>query len=619
MAPTVTEIPASITREQLRTFHIAGHGLEHAIPAGPLRTTALELLNPLSPFSASDLFSLFTSSLEASRKAARAEFIGELQRTQAQLIELLEIDNLRSPAESSADTVAASLGAEGGMFFDTAALAGALRTPSSRLQPMEGERRARIEATIATLGQGLEDLERQPPYFLFESAACFQDALDFCDRQLDQFTVVLRALRLSRLEIESAYQPSIHDEALSRFDWQAADAEELLAIPAVIVMETAENLAQASLTAFARLLRSGRPIQVLVTSSGLYTEDLSGLIPDFGYIAIAHREAFVLQSSLARPDHLAAGFAEMTAVLRPAVALVLVPAGTEDDARAAAALACSSRAFPLYRYDPDRGSTWAERFQLLVEKECPATAADYAALTPVFRHHFRVLSASDWDDEQMEIGAYLKCYAQKPPLAIPFVWLTGIDGSRQRAAITRELVNFCRDRVRAWRIFEELAGVENAYVEAAVTRARQEAQQIDSVAGQKARLDGANEAIHRIVAMLLQPGAEAPEEPQPPPAVPAPVVSADATEPVAEIDISEEPYIDSFLCTSCNDCFKVNPRLFNYDGNKQAYIADARAGTFAELVKAAEGCPAKCIHPGMPRPDDKTATPQLLAKAAKLR
>jgi hypothetical protein len=44
---------------------------------------------------------------------------------------------------------------------------------------------------------------------------------------------------------------------------------------------------------------------------------------------------------------------------------------------------------------------------------------------------------------------------------------------------------------------------------------------------------------------------------------------------------------------------------------------NARAGTFAELVKAAEGCPAKCIHPGTPRPDDATATRRVRARAAK--
>jgi hypothetical protein len=61
----------------------------------------------------------------------------------------------------------------------------------------------------------------------------------------------------------------------------------------------------------------------------------------------------------------------------------------------------------------------------------------------------------------------------------------------------------------------------------------------------------------------------------------------------------------------------LNAQLFHYNAEKQAYIADAAAGTFAELVKAAELCPAKCIHPGKPRDGDSTATPELIERAAK--
>ena len=89
----------------------------------------------------------------------------------------------------------------------------------------------------------------------------------------------------------------------------------------MVVFETAERLARASLTSFGRILRSARPIQVVVISSGLYADDLSGFVPDFGYLSIAHREAFVLQSSLSRPEHLTAGLEAMARTLRPAVAV----------------------------------------------------------------------------------------------------------------------------------------------------------------------------------------------------------------------------------------------------------------------------------------------------------
>jgi len=61
-----------------------------------------------------------------------------------------------------------------------------------------------------------------------------------------------------------------------------------------------------------------------------------------------------------------------------------------------------------------------------------------------------------------------------------------------------------------------------------------------------------------------------------------------------------EPYIETELCTTCNECTNLNKRMFAYDDNKQAYIKDATAGSFAQLVQAAELCPAGIIHPGTP-------------------
>jgi pyruvate-ferredoxin/flavodoxin oxidoreductase len=65
-------------------------------------------------------------------------------------------------------------------------------------------------------------------------------------------------------------------------------------------------------------------------------------------------------------------------------------------------------------------------------------------------------------------------------------------------------------------------------------------------------------------------------------------------------DMAMEAYIETDRCTTCNECTNLNGKMFAYDDNKQAYIKDARAGTFAQLVQAAERCPAGLIHPGTP-------------------
>ena len=82
-------------------------------------------------------------------------------------------------------------------------------------------------------------------------------------------------------------------------------------------------------------------------------------------------------------------------------------------------------------------------------------------------------------------------------------------------------------------------------------------------------------------------------------------VDADDDAAVAEAEEEEEglamePYIQSELCTACNECTNLNKKMFAYNDKKQAYIKDPRAGTFRELVMAAEKCPVAIIHPGTP-------------------
>ena len=104
----------------------------------------------------------------------------------------------------------------------------------------------------------------------------------------------------------------------------------------------------------------------------------------------------------------------------------------------------------------------------------------------------------------------------------------------------------------------------------------------------------------------------APESSAPPPAV---TVTAEAAEPVRE-DHGDEPYIETPRCTTCNECTNVNPRMFAYNSEKQAYVADPDAGTFRQLVEAAEGCQVSIIHPGKPRNPKEPGLEDLIARAA---
>jgi ferredoxin len=89
------------------------------------------------------------------------------------------------------------------------------------------------------------------------------------------------------------------------------------------------------------------------------------------------------------------------------------------------------------------------------------------------------------------------------------------------------------------------------------------------------------------------------------PAEVTPVVLS-AAQPTAPIQVesaapSEDPYIETPRCTTCNECTQINNKLFAYDANKQAFIANPDAGTYRQMVEAAESCQVAIIHPGRPR------------------
>ena len=92
----------------------------------------------------------------------------------------------------------------------------------------------------------------------------------------------------------------------------------------------------------------------------------------------------------------------------------------------------------------------------------------------------------------------------------------------------------------------------------------------------------------------------------PTPASPAPAaeVAPSAATRAAE-PASDEAYIETPRCTSCNECINLDGKVFGYDENKQARIVNLEAATYATVVEAAENCQVAIIHPGKPRNPDE--------------
>jgi len=629
------------------------------------------------------LLELYFSAVRRERREAETRFLDEARTLVLRLSELLQVDTSHGPDANSAGALSGELGHAGGSLMDMDAL--------SRLMPerrgptrLPAARRARVEQARAALLGYLKDAASAPQLVVLhsgewpaglnlpgveavETESGLADATPLFDEKAARMAEAFRALRIARLEIEGAYEEGRHDRALERFDWHSVSPAELLLFPRIMVLARAADVRRSGVAALSELLRSGRPVHALLLERPLPPPpdagEAAGL--EIGYVAAAHREALVLQSTLAQPEHLNAGFARMADSPRTALALVAVPSGeSELPAPMELAVAHEARATPCFRFDPELGDTWAacldldanpqvsvawpvHELRFLDEKGAESTRteaftlAHAAALEPIFGRHFRGVPRAQWNDSQIEIAEYLTLDETGRRHKLPFIWVVDDERRLARFVMTYEMAELCHERRKSWRVLRELAGITNEHADRAAEAARHEAEnqaeasERELVAAHeeevtRIREGSGQEALERLVNVLMDieaapdtvPSATTPATMSASPATDqAPAAEAEAVEapePEEEESVSfDEPYIDSVLCTTCNECTDLNSKLFHYNENKQAEITDASAGTFAQLVKAAEKCPARCIHPGKPRAGDQTATDALKERAAK--
>ncbi len=373
---------------------------------------------------------------------------------------------------------------------------------------------------------------------------------------------------------------------------------------------------------------------------------------EISLIAMAHRGTFVLQTSQALPSHLIGGLLRALQTRRPAIVNIYTPCPVEhgladDRAAQASKLALESRAFPFVLYDPDAGATFPDCLDLSgnpsredvwptyelhyvdadgaeQQIELPLTVADWAATEGRFRRHFRDLPASASDEELMPYHAFLLASEAGRGGKTPFIYTIDEDRRLMRTQVSSEMVDLGLDRMLLWSQLRQLAGIE---VSDAVRRTVEEEirEKFDDELAQlrteyEAKIAHLRATYPQVVArrlaetLLRTNGGSAPavKRPSPPsngsaaaPVASAPsaavaTVAAPAAAPTAPAAAGAGPRIDSELCTTCDECINVNKRLFAYNDNKQAFIKDPRAGTFKELVTAAERCTARIIYPGTP-------------------
>jgi len=506
------------------------------------------------------------------------------------------------------------------------------------------------------------------------------------------------AVRRAELELADEYDPAIWDPFFEAFDYRHFTDDEFRLCPPIVTLGGDGAMLDIGFQNVSRLMASGKPLRVVVLDTQVYsntggqacTSGFKGQISDMaaygaarhgkeehrkemGLIAMAHRSAYVLQSSQALPAHLVGGVLRGLSFRGPAIFNIYTPCqaehGLPDSASAHhAKLALESRAFPYLVYDPTAGDTFSERLDLegnpMVEEdwptyeltwvdedgeekklEVPLTIADWAATEPRFGRHFHTVPRSRWSEDMVPFHELLQLSEEERDGKTPFIHVLDADRRLTRQAVAAEMVELAEDRLDLWDELRELAGVkvpervqkgilkplEREYetklaalteeYEAKFADLKAKYPQVITRRIAEALVQSGGLGLTPVSAGAVAPAAAPTPIPSPPPAAPTPeppegegegaaeveeAAAAAAEEPEVEEDEGViEPWIDTELCTTCNECTNLNPKMFVYNGEKQAYIADPRAGTFQELVKAAERCTARIIHPGTPLDPDE--------------
>jgi hypothetical protein len=300
-----------------------------------------------------------------------------------------------------------------------------------------------------------------------------------------------------------------------------------------------------------------------------------------------------------------------------------------------AAAATESRAFPCFVFDPDAGTDRAARFSLegnpQVAADWPSHALDYEdsehkrqCETLSFtladhvagerRHagHIATVARKDWHEGMVAVDAFLELGDKAGVNTVPYVWV--IDASRrlQRAIVDQRLVDGARRCRDQWRGLQELGGIHNSHATVLLAQARQAWQQEkEQLLADRQAADKEMPAAPAVVPATVA----APQDLAANPAQGAEAAAAQAVTAPAPVMNPDQAWIESIRCTSCNECTGINKRMFAYDEDQRAYIADADAGTYRQLVEAAESCQVCIIHPGKPRNPDEPGLDELMQRA----
>ncbi len=490
----------------------------------------------------------------------------------------------------------------------------------------------------------------------------FQDspsmAMGLFEGHMSHMADGFKAIRQAEIELKSGYNKQKHEDFFTYFDWKQFSDDELHLCPPVVSIGGDGAMYDIGFQNLSRMMMSGKPIKVLILDTQVYsntggqacTSGFTGQVSDMAQygkafhgkeevrkeialIAMAHRTTFVAQGSTSNTTHLIESFIDGLNAKRPALFNIYSPCmpeqGIADDmAEHQSKLAVESRAYPLIRYNPDKGTLPEECFDLdgnpSLETDwpeysleytdeqgqkgrmtLPMTFADFAVTEGRFRKQFRTVPRDAWNDNMVPLHEYLDLTTDDREGKFPFIWAVNAKNKLIRVIPAEPLVKSCEDRRNFWRMLKSLAGVRAQVGTADAEQVRAEFAQ--TLAARLMEMAASGDVLGSGGGSLALPASG-------PAAIAAAPTAAAIGQPAGDYTA---PWIDSATCTACDECININPKIFAYDESKHAYVKNPKGGPYKDLVRAAEKCTAQIIHPGTPFDPKEKDADKLLKRAAR--
>ena len=291
-------------------------------------------------------------------------------------------------------------------------------------------------------------------------------------------------MRMARLELERPADAARLWSDLDGLTWRELDGRERALCPSLLLAGDSASLGGRGLGQLARLLSSDLPMRVLILADldlGLGGHAGLDLPPaptqdaaiDLSLLTLSQRGAFIAQSCVAVPGHLASCLEGAFGHRGPALVHLHAPSPARhgfapDLTLARARAAVTARVFPLFRYDPNAEGVFGSRLDLDGNPDSIAPWADNpqgAAATPAhwalgeqrFAHLFFPLTEDA--PQPTALADYLALNDQQRRGRTPFVEQDSDTGEARRLLVDGRLVQVCAERQQAWRMLQELAGL----------------------------------------------------------------------------------------------------------------------------------------------------------------